>query len=41
MQKLIQRAAADLKRARRVSALTGAGVSVASGIPQYRGTGGL
>ena len=30
-----------LKRARRVTVLTGAGVSAASGVPTFRGAGGL
>lgn len=30
-----------LRRARRITALTGAGVSAASGVPTFRGTGGL
>lgn len=37
----IQRAAALLARARSVVALTGAGLSVESGIPPFRGPGGL
>ena len=41
MEELIQRAVADLKRARRVAVLTGAGVSVESGIPPFRGPGGV
>lgn len=41
MQELIERAVADLKGARRVAALTGAGISVESGIPPFRGPGGL
>src|SRR5262245_36777758 len=33
--------AARLRTARRVTALTGAGVSAASGVPTFRGPGGL
>jgi NAD-dependent deacetylase len=38
---LLHRAAADIARARRTVALTGAGISVESGIPPFRGKGGL
>jgi len=38
---LIQKAAADLAQAKMVSALTGAGASIESGIPPFRGKGGL
>ena len=38
---LLQRAAADIARSRRTLALTGAGISVESGIPPFRGRGGL
>jgi NAD-dependent deacetylase len=41
MEELIRRAAADLSRARRAVALTGAGISVESGIPPFRGKGGV
>jgi NAD-dependent deacetylase len=41
MDESIQRAARDLKNARRVVALTGAGISVESGIPPFRGKGGV
>ncbi|ACL02801.1 SIR2 family NAD-dependent protein deacylase [Desulfatibacillum aliphaticivorans] len=41
MKELIKRAAEDIKNARLVVALTGAGVSVESGIPPFRGKGGL
>jgi NAD-dependent deacetylase len=41
MKPEIDRAAADLLAARRVVALTGAGISVDSGIPPFRGKGGL
>ncbi len=41
MDDLIQRAAKDLSGARRVAALTGAGISVESGIPPFRGKGGV
>src|ERR1700687_5456413 len=37
----IERAAAAMVRARHVVALTGAGMSVESGIPPFRGPGGL
>ena len=37
----IERAARVLSRARHVVALTGAGMSVESGIPPFRGPGGL
>jgi NAD-dependent SIR2 family protein deacetylase len=38
---LIQNAAAALAAAERIVALTGAGISVESGIPPFRGKGGL
>jgi len=38
---LIKRAAKDLKAATKAVALTGAGISVESGIPPFRGKGGL
>jgi NAD-dependent protein deacetylase/lipoamidase len=41
MEDLIKRAAADLAGAKRGVALTGAGISVESGIPPFRGQGGL
>lgn len=41
MGDLIQKAAADLAQAKMVSALTGAGASIESGIPPFRGKGGL
>ena len=41
MDKHIARAVADLKNARNVVALTGAGISIESGIPPFRGKGGL
>jgi len=41
MENLIKRAAADLKAAKKVVALTGAGISVDSGIPPFRGKGGV
>jgi NAD-dependent deacetylase len=41
MDELIQRAAHDLAHANNVVALTGAGISVESGIPPFRGKGGL
>ncbi len=41
MQGLIDQAAKDIAQARIVSALTGAGISVESGIPPFRGKGGL
>jgi NAD-dependent protein deacetylase/lipoamidase len=41
MDTLIQKAAAILGRSRHTVALTGAGISVESGIPPFRGKGGL
>ena len=41
MDELIQRTAQDLVNADNVVALTGAGISVESGIPPFRGKGGL
>jgi len=41
MVDLIRKAAEDLSRAKNVVALTGAGISVESGIPPFRGKGGL
>ncbi|MBI9087249.1 MAG: NAD-dependent deacylase [Desulfobacterales bacterium] len=41
MEDMIKRAAADLAAARFGVALTGAGISVESGIPPFRGKGGL
>ena len=41
MQDLIKQAADDLAAARNVVALTGAGISIDSGIPPFRGKGGL
>ncbi len=41
MNDLIERAAQDLVEARNVVALTGAGISVESNIPPFRGKGGL
>ncbi len=41
MQDLIERAARDLAGTRRAVALTGAGISIESGIPPFRGPGGL
>jgi NAD-dependent deacetylase len=41
VQELISRAAQDLKTAKQVTALTGAGISTESGIPPFRGKGGL
>ena len=41
MDDLIKKAATDLSEAKMVTALTGAGISVESGIPPFRGKGGL
>ena len=41
METLINKAAQDLIAARHVVALTGAGISIESGIPPFRGKGGL
>ena len=41
METLIKKAAQDLAAARHVVALTGAGISIESGIPPFRGKGGL
>ena len=41
MEKLIQLAAEKIKEAKRVVALTGAGISVDSGIPDFRSADGL
>ena len=41
MEALIQQTAKEIARARNVVALTGAGISVESGIPPFRGKGGL
>jgi NAD-dependent deacetylase len=41
MEELINRAARDIVKAKRVVALTGAGMSVESGIATFRGKGGL
>src|SRR5512139_2868792 len=41
MDSLIHRAVDHLKSARRATALTGAGISIESGIPPFRGKGGL
>ena len=41
MDDLIKKAAEDLSGAKMVTALTGAGISVESGIPPFRGKGGL
>jgi NAD-dependent deacetylase len=40
-QKLIERAASDILRSKRTVAFTGAGISVESGIPDFRGAQGL
>ncbi len=41
MEDLVKRAAKDLAAAKNVAALTGAGISVESNIPPFRGKGGL
>jgi len=41
LDRLIERAADRIKSGRRVTAFTGAGISVESGIPPFRGPGGL
>lgn len=38
---MIERLAEQLQRAKRVTVMTGAGVSAASGVPTFRGAGGL
>lgn len=41
MDKLIKKAAKDIDSAKNIVALTGAGISVESGIPPFRGKGGI
>jgi len=41
MEELIKQAAADIAASRQTAALTGAGISIESGIPPFRGKGGL
>jgi NAD-dependent deacetylase len=41
MDDLIKKAARDLSEAKMAAALTGAGISTESGIPPFRGKGGL
>ncbi|MCX5884525.1 MAG: RNA polymerase subunit sigma, partial [Proteobacteria bacterium] len=41
MEELITRAARDIVKAKRIVAITGAGMSVESGIATFRGQGGL
>jgi NAD-dependent deacetylase len=41
MKDLIHQASEDLARSKNAVALTGAGISVESGIPPFRGKGGL
>ncbi len=41
MEKLIKQAATDLANSKRLVALTGAGISVESNIPPFRGKGGV
>ena len=41
MEKKIQEAATKIKEAKRITAFTGAGISVESGIPPFRGPTGL
>lgn len=41
MDALIKRAVEDIAAAKLVTALTGAGISTESGIPPFRGKGGL
>ena len=41
IDQVIEQAGALLRRARRVLVITGAGISADSGLPTYRGIGGL
>lgn len=41
MEQLIERAVSDIVQAKHVVSLTGAGISVESGIPPFRGKGGI
>ena len=41
MNEILDKARLAMRNARRVAVLTGAGISAESGVPTYRGSGGL
>jgi len=41
MKAIIEKAVQDIRKARKIAVLTGAGISVESGIPPFRGKGGI